>query len=96
MKGYIIVDVTVHDAERMEAYKSLVPASLIPFDGKFVIRGGATEVLEGTWHPKRIVVLEFPSMEKAKAWWSSDEYEAAKAIRQAASDTHMIMVEGIS
>jgi uncharacterized protein (DUF1330 family) len=94
MKGYIIVDVKITNQQRYEDYKKLTPASLAPFDGKFVVRGGRTETLEGDWQPGRIVVLEFPSLERAKAWWSSDSYAPAKAIRQAASITRMIMVEG--
>ncbi|HYI78999.1 MAG TPA: DUF1330 domain-containing protein [Chryseolinea sp.] len=94
MKAYIIVDVTITDAARYEDYKKLTPASLVPFDGKFVVRGGQTEILEGEWQPGRIVVLEFPSKQKAKDWWSSAGYAPAKAIRQAASTTQMILVEG--
>ena len=94
MKGYIIVDVTITDPVRYEEYKKLTPGSLKPFDGKFIVRGGAAETLEGQWTPGRIVIVEFPSPEKAKAWWSSDGYAPAKAIRQAASITKMILVEG--
>jgi len=94
MKAYIIVDVNIKDAVRYEDYKKLTPASLIPFDGRFIVRGGTTETLEGDWQPGRIVVLEFPSVEKAKAWWSSAGYAPAKAIRQSASETQMILVEG--
>ena len=94
MKAYVIVDVKIHDPKRYEDYKKLTPGSLVPFDGKFVVRGGVTETLEGDWEPGRIVVLEFPSMEKAKEWWSSSGYAPAKAIRQSASHTRMIMVEG--
>jgi len=94
MKAYVIVDVKIHDPSRYDDYKKLTPASLVPFDGKFVVRGGTTETLEGDWEPGRIVVLEFPSLEKAKAWWSSAGYAPAKAIRQASSDTRMIVVEG--
>ncbi|MBS1544833.1 MAG: DUF1330 domain-containing protein [Bacteroidetes bacterium] len=94
MKGYIIVDVKITDPQRYDDYRKLTPGSLKPFDGKFIVRGGNTEVLEGDWEPGRIVVLEFPSLERAKAWWSSDGYAPAKAIRQAASITQMIVVEG--
>lgn len=94
MKAYIIVDVQVTDPARYEDYKKLTPGSLVAFEGKFIVRGGQTETLEGDWHPGRIVVLEFPSMERAKAWWSSDGYAPAKALRQAASITRMIVVEG--
>ena len=95
MKAYIIVDVTIINPDRYAEYKKLTPASLIPFDGKFVVRGGEAQTLEGTWEPGRVVVLEFPSMERAKAWWASAGYAPAKAIRQSASITQMIVVEGV-
>lgn len=94
MPAYIIVEVDVKDPATYEDYKKLTPGSLKPFDGKFIVRGGAAELLEGEQEPNRIVVLEFPTMEKAKAWWSSEEYAPAKAIRQSASNTRMIAVEG--
>lgn len=94
MKAYIIVDVSVNDAVRYEDYKKLTPGSLIPFEGKFIARGGTTEVLEGSWKPGRLVILEFPSMEKAKAWWGSDVYGPAKALRQSIASTNMILTEG--
>ena len=94
MKAYVIVDVRIEDPARYEDYKKLTPGSLIPYEGKFVVRGGRAETLEGSWKPGRIVVLEFPSMEKAKAWWSSEGYAPAKALRQSASTTEMIVVEG--
>ncbi len=94
MKAYIIVDITITDPVKYEGYKKLTPASLEPFDGKFIVRGGTTETLEGEWSPGRIVVLEFPSMEKARAWWSSEGYAPAKAIRQSASTSNLLVVEG--
>ena len=94
MKAYIIVDIAVTNPDRYEDYKKLTPASLIPFDGKFIVRGGKTETLEGSWEPGRVVVLEFPSRESAKAWWDSEEYAPAKVIRQSASRTKMIIVDG--
>jgi uncharacterized protein (DUF1330 family) len=94
MKAYIIVDVDVTNPIRYEDYKKLTPGSLIPYEGRFVVRGGKTETLEGSWASGRIVVLEFPSFEKAKAWWSSEGYAPAKALRQSASVTDMIVVEG--
>ena len=95
MKAYVIVDVTITNPSMYEDYKKLTPASLVPFDGKFAARGGPTETLEGDWQPGRIVILEFPSKQKAKDWWSSVEYAPAKKIRQAASKTNMIIVEGV-
>jgi uncharacterized protein (DUF1330 family) len=94
MKAYIIVDVNITNPTLYEDYKKLTPASLVPYDGKFIVRGGVTETLEGNWSPGRVVVLEFPSMEKARSWWSSTGYAPAKAIRQSASETKMIVVEG--
>lgn len=94
MPAYILIEIDVHDPVAYEDYKKLTPASLVPYEGKFIVRGGATETLEGDWQPKRIVVLEFPSVERAKAWWASEEYAPAKKMRQAASTTRMIVVEG--
>ena len=94
MKAYIIVDVKITDEARYAEYKKLTPGSLVPYDGKFLVMGGQTQTLEGDWEPGRIVILEFPSMEKARAWWSSDGYAPAKALRQSASITRMIAVEG--
>ncbi len=95
MKTYVIVDVKITDPSRYEDYKQLTPASLLPFEGKFLVRGGAVETLEGSWKPGRVVVLEFPSAQKARAWWASEAYAQAKAIRQSASVTQMILVEGV-
>ena len=95
MKTYIIVDVKITDPSRYEDYKKLTPASLLPYDGKFIVRGGESETLEGSWKPGRLVVLEFPSAQKARAWWSSEGYAPAKALRQSASVTQMILVEGV-
>lgn len=95
MAAYIIVDVTINDTEAYEEYKKLTPAAVAAFDGRFVVRGGKTETLEGEWQPQRIVVLEFPTVERAKEWWRSDTYSKAKGIRQRAADTKMIVVEGV-
>ena len=95
MKAYIIADVNITDPKSYEDYKKLTPGSLVPFDGKFIVRGGQTETLEGGWETGRIVVLEFPSLEKAKAWYESDIYKPAKAIRHAASMSKMIVVQGM-
>jgi len=94
MAAYIIVDVKINDAEMYEEYKKLTPASVAAYQGKFIVRGGATETLEGDWKPGRIVVLEFPNAERAKQWWDSSEYAPAKIIRQSAANTKMILVEG--
>jgi uncharacterized protein (DUF1330 family) len=94
MSAYVVVEVEILDAEKYERYKELVPASIARYGGRFIVRGGKVQNLEGTWSPQRFVVLEFPSSEKAVAWWNSEEYAAAKALRQASSQTQMILVEG--
>jgi uncharacterized protein (DUF1330 family) len=94
MPAYIIVDITIENAENYEDYKRLTPASIAAYEGKFIVRGGKTEILEGDWQPGRFVILEFPSVEKAKQWWASEEYAPAKALRQANAKTKMIVVEG--
>lgn len=95
MPAFVIVEIEVRDPEAYETYRSLVPASVDAYGGKFIARGGATENLEGDWAPERIVVLEFPSLERAKQWWSSPEYRDAKAIRMRAAQTRMIAIEGV-
>lgn len=94
MKAYVIVEVSITDINKYEEYKKLTPAAIAAYDGRFIIRGGKTEPLEGDWHPDRIVVLEFPSVEKAHQWWHSDEYSLAKSIRWEAAHTKMLIVEG--
>ena len=94
MPAYIVVEVEVEDPIRYEDYKKMVPPSLAEYGGRFLVRGGKVENFEGDWSPKRLVIAEFPSVEKAKAWWSSPEYAEAKALRQATAKTQLIVVEG--
>jgi uncharacterized protein (DUF1330 family) len=95
MPAFVIVEIEVRDPEAYENYKSLAPASIAAYGGKFIARGGATESLEGEWTPERIVVLEFPNLERARQWWASPEYSDAKAIRMRAAQTRMIATEGV-
>ena len=94
MPAFVIVDVSITDPVEYEAYKKLTPAAVAAFDGKFIVRGAQTETLEGNWDPERIVVLEFPSVARAKEWWNSEMYSKAKVIRQRAAKTQMIVVAG--
>jgi uncharacterized protein (DUF1330 family) len=94
MSAYVVVQVEVTDPAGYDEYKKMVPSSLAAYEGRFVVRGGACDTLEGSWRPKRLVVLEFPSVAKARAWWASDEYRDAKALRQRTAKTEMIVVEG--
>jgi len=95
MPAYIIVEIEIHDPERYEDYKKLTLDTLKNYQGKFIVRGGKTETLEGVWEPERFVILEFPTKELARQWWASPEYATAKAIRQSASTTKMLLVEGL-
>jgi uncharacterized protein (DUF1330 family) len=95
MPAYIVVEIDVHNPTEYEDYKKLTPGSLVNFQGKFIVRGGNTETLEGDWSPKRFVMIEFPTLELAKAWWTSEEYAPAKALRQRTASSKMIVVEGI-
>jgi uncharacterized protein (DUF1330 family) len=93
--AYLVVNVTVKDAKRYDDYKPLASASIAQYGGKYLARGGHSEALEGNWKPNRMVILEFPSAEKAKQWWSSTDYADAKAIRQSCSYTELVLVEGL-
>lgn len=94
MAGYIVVEIEVVDQAGYDEYKILAPASIKEYGGRYLARGGACETLEGGWAPKRLVVLEFPSVEKARAWWSSDSYAGPKALRQRTAKTRMVLIEG--
>jgi uncharacterized protein (DUF1330 family) len=94
MAAYLVVQVSIEDPVRYEDYKRMVTPTLAKYGGRFLVRGGRTETLEGDWHPERFVLLEFQSMERAKAWWACEEYAPAKALRQATSKTQMIVAEG--
>ena len=95
MPAYVVVDVEVTDPTEYEKYKALAPAAIANFGGHFLARGGQAETLEGDWSPNRIVIIEFESVERAKAWLASDEYAPALAIRHKNAHSKMIVVEGI-
>ena len=95
MSAYIIVEIEVTDPAGYEDYKSQAGATVEKFGGEYVVRGGKCETLEGAWNPKRIVVLKFPSSERAKAWLNSDEYREPRKKRHATANTRMIVVEGV-
>jgi uncharacterized protein (DUF1330 family) len=95
MSAYIIADIDANDPAKMEEYRRRVPAAIAAFQGKFIARGGATAPLEGGWTPSRIVLIEFPSLEKAKAFWASSEYAHAKEARTGAATFRVVAVEGL-
>lgn len=94
MAAYIIVDVTIFNEDEYAKYRALTPASIKAYDGKFVVRGGKTEVIEGNWDPQRLVILEFPTMQRAREWWNSPEYTAIKKIRLDNAESNMLLAEG--
>ena len=95
MPAYVFVEIEIHNPELYEEYKQLSPASIAEYQGKFIVRGGKTKVLEGSWQPKRLVLLEFPSFQLADSWWNSEAYTKARALRQQAATTTMIVLDGI-
>ncbi len=95
MAAFIIFEVDVKDPERYAKNRDLIQPTLEPYGGRFIVRGGRVECLEGSWNPSRLVIVEFPSAEKAMEWWSSEEYRPAKQVRQETTDTEMILVDGV-
>ena len=93
-KGYVVVQLEVKDPERFAQYGKAVPATIEQHGGRYLVRGGELEVIEGDGPLPRIVILEFPSMAAAKAWYHSDEYQAIIGIRFESSVSHGFMVEG--
>ena len=94
MSAYVIVDIDVTDPIRYEAYKKLAPPAVAAYGGKYLARGGQTEVLEGNWQPKRLVILEFASVARAKAWVDSPEYRPAREMRHQSATSRMVVIEG--
>jgi uncharacterized protein (DUF1330 family) len=95
MPAYLIVEIEVTDPVGYEEYKKQASATIQAQGGKYIVRGGKTEVLEGDWQPKRLVVLEFPSMDRAKEWLHCEEYREPRKLRQRTAKTNMILVEGV-
>jgi uncharacterized protein (DUF1330 family) len=95
MPGYVIAEVTVTDPPGFEKYRQMVGPTVARYGGRFVVRGGKTETVEGQWEPTRLIVLEFESAARAKEWWASEEYREAKALRQRTARTNAVIVEGV-
>ena len=95
MPAYVIADVRdVWDTEALQEYRRRNTDAVAAHGGRFVVRGGEHELLEGDWDTRRLVVMEFPDMAAARAWWTSEQYEAIKPIRRGASTTNIILVDG--
>jgi|WetSurMetagenome_2_1015567.scaffolds.fasta_scaffold813143_1 uncharacterized protein (DUF1330 family) len=94
MPAYVVVEIKVKDPTVFEDYKQLSPGTLDLYGGKYLARGGQTEVLEGNWSPQRLVILEFESMEQARKWYMSPEYTHAKSFRVRSADSNFVLTEG--
>ncbi len=95
MTAYIILDIKVTDPVRYAEYKDLAAPTVAQYGGKYLIRGGKAENLEGDWEPARMVVLQFDSVEQARKWLDSPEYRPALDLRHQTSITRSIIVEGV-
>ena len=94
-KGYLVVESKVTDPVAYETYKQLAQAAIAQYGGRYLVRGGKAEVLEGPWTaPQRLVIVEFDSVERAKQFYDSPEYRAAREARAGAADMNMIVAEG--
>ncbi|MEE9161876.1 MAG: DUF1330 domain-containing protein [Candidatus Neomarinimicrobiota bacterium] len=94
MAAYVIADVDVTDPEAYEEYRRLVPPIVAQYGGKYLVRAGRLEKFEGDWTPKRLVVLEFDSLERAKQWYESEEYKPVREIRFKAAISKLLIEEG--
>jgi uncharacterized protein (DUF1330 family) len=95
MAAYILAEIEVIDPVGYEEYKRMAPASIELYAGKYIVRGGRSECLEGNWPSKRLVILEFTDRDRALAWWDSKEYRPARDLRQRTARCSMKLVDGL-
>ena len=95
MPAYLIADIEVTDPVGYDEYKKLVPAVIAAHGGRYLARGGASEVLEGTWRPKRSAIIEFPNLASMKAFWESPEYQPLREIRERSAKSNLVVIEGV-
>jgi len=95
MAAYLILDIRVKDPEEYAAYRERAPATLEQYGGRYLVRGGPHETVEGDWNPERVVVVEFPSVERAKEWYASPEYQEIVGLRLRAAPGNTLLVEGV-
>jgi uncharacterized protein (DUF1330 family) len=96
MPGYVIAELEITDPAGFEEYRKQVPATIEKYGGRYVVRGGTTHTLEGDWQPKRLVVIEFPSLEQARRWYDCEEYRGPKALRIKTTRSRVVLAEGVS
>ena len=95
MAAYVIADITVLNPELYEDYRRQVPALIETYGGRFLVRGDASEVLEGEWQPSRLIILEFPDMDTLRRYYRSDDYQVLLRIRQSAARSNIVAVAGV-
>lgn len=95
MSGYVIAQIEVKDPGTYEEYRSRVAPTVAAHGGAFLVRGGEMEVLEGDWPMPRVIILGFPSVEAARAWYESDAYRPLRELRRSAAQANLILVEGV-
>jgi len=94
MKAYVIAAETINDQATFDLYRKEVPATVVPFGGKFIARGGHLTILEGEWPHPRLVVIEFPSRADAEAWYASDAYKKIVSLRHKSSVGNLVITDG--
>ena len=92
--GYVIVDMNISDMDAYKQYMAAAPASIQAAGGEYLVRGGQLQAMEGDWQPRRLVMLEFPSMAQAQAWLDSPEYAPARRLRQLSANSRMVVIDG--
>ena len=95
MTAFVIVDIEVLDVSGYETYKALAPATIAAYGGRYRVRGGVSETLEGDWSPERLVILEFDSIEQARAWHQAAEYQEIHRMRRRYARSSMVVIEGM-
>ncbi len=95
MSAFVVIQIQVHDPVSYEEYRVAATPTVAQYGGKYLVRGGRVETVEGAWKPQRFVILEFPTLERAQAWHASPEYQAIAPIRYRAATSEMIMAEGL-
>lgn len=96
MPAYVLAEIEITNPEGYKAYTAMVPETILKHGGRFLVRGGAVHTLEGEWPQQRRVIIEFPTVEAARKWWDSPEYQKPKALRRANSRGRLLLLEGIA
>ena len=94
MPAYLVSDLTVRNAEAFETYRTRAAKAIAQYGGRYLVRGGDIQVLEGRWKPRLLIIVECPSMEQARSWYSSPEYATALEVHDIALERNLIFVDG--